>query len=295
MKKFFLLAIAALLLTLSSDFCLAETNATNTNSLPQNQAPLPGSALAEVNDLVSRINVKINSDKNTLPDLADNFKEFDALYAKHKDKGENPDEVAHILIMKAQLLMDFMDKPHPKEALPVFKEIRAKFPSIQVNGDTDGYIAELQRLVDHEEIRNALVPGTQFPDFNETDMNGKPLSISQYKGKVVLVDFWATWCIPCIVKLPEIQKAYEKFHGKGLEVVGINLDENKEKLEQFAKERKLPWPEYFDGKKWANKLAMKYGVDATPTTYLLDRDGKIIKQLDITEDFDAEISKALKK
>jgi peroxiredoxin len=295
MKKLFLLAITTLLLGTFNGLCAAETNASNTNSLPDKQPPPPGSAAAEVNDLVARINAKINDKKNTLADLAEDLKKFDVIYAKHKDKGENPGEILHVLQMKAQLLMDFMDQPHPAEALPVFKEIQAKFPDVQINGDTAGFIAALEHEVNGQKIRDALAPGAAFPDFSETDVEGKPLSISQYKGKVVLIDFWATWCIPCVIKLPEIQKAYDKFHSKGLEVVGVSLDEEKEKLQQFTKQKKLPWPEFFDGKKWENKLAVKYGVNQTPTTYLLDRDGKIIARLNGDEDLDAEISKALKK
>jgi peroxiredoxin len=101
--------------------------------------------------------------------------------------------------------------------------------------------------------------------------------------------------MPCIVKLPEIQKAYDKFHDKGFEVVGVSLDEDKDRLEQFIKQKNMPWPEYFDGKRWENKLAVKYGVDATPTGYLLDRNGKIIKQLTGDDDLDSDIAQALKK
>jgi peroxiredoxin len=295
MKTQFFLATTMLLLAISNGFCATETNTAVTNTPPEHHDPLPGSALAEVNALVGRINAKINDNKNTLADLASDLKEFDVIYAKHKDKGENPGEILHILQMKAQLLMDFMDHPYPAEALPVFKEIQAKFPDVQINGDTAEFIATLEREVNQKKIQEALIPGAVFPDFNETDVDGKPLSISKYKGKVVLIDFWATWCIPCIIKLPEIQKAYDKFHAKGFEVVGISLDEEKEKLQEFTKQKKLPWPEYFDGKKWDNKLAMKYGVNVTPTTYLLDRDGKIIVRLNGGEDLDAEISKALGK
>ena len=101
--------------------------------------------------------------------------------------------------------------------------------------------------------------------------------------------------MPCIAKLPEIQDAYNKFHDQGFEIVGVSLDDEKGRLEQFIKEKKMPWPQFFDGKRWENKLAVKYGVDSTPTTYLLDRNGKVITKLTGSEDLNTEIAEALKK
>jgi peroxiredoxin len=96
-----------------------------------------------------------------------------------------------------------------------------------------------------------------------------------------------------VLELPKIQDAYNKYHDQGFEVVGISLDEDKARLEQFIKQRKMPWPQFFDGKKWENKLAVKYGVEQTPTGYLLDRDGKIIAMPTAEDDLDSEIAKAL--
>ena len=118
--------------------------------------------------------------------------------------------------------------------------------------------------------------GYTVPDFQVTDLDGKPLSVASYKGKVVMIDFWATWCGPCIQELPNLMKAYEKYHGKGFEIIGISLDNEKEKLTTFIKEKNMTWPQYFDGKGWQSDLAAKYGVNSIPATYLLDKEGKII-------------------
>ena len=91
-----------------------------------------------------------------------------------------------------------------------------------------------------------------------------------------MIDFWATWCGPCVEELPNVLSAYEKYHGKGLEIIGVNLDQEKETLTSFLKDKKIPWPQYFDGQGWQNKLAVKYGVTGIPSTYLLDKAGKII-------------------
>jgi len=92
---------------------------------------------------------------------------------------------------------------------------------------------------------------------------------------VVLVDFWATWCGPCVGELPNVLAAYKKYHDKGFEIVGISLDEDQGKLEGFTAAKGMTWRQYFDGTGWDNKLAKRYGVTAIPATYLLDRDGKI--------------------
>jgi len=289
-KQFFLMAILAVSLAPANLFA-AETNLAAANPAAGATNAPDDATLADLKALVTKINDKLTHDKTKESDLADNLKEFDLLLARHQDAPA--EERVHILMMKAQLYMQVLNQP--EKALPIFKQIKADFPTTTVGQHADEVISELEPAVEKAKIRDVLAPGQPFPDFHETDLKGQPLSISQFKGKVVLVDFWATWCMPCIVKLPEIQKAYDKFHDKGFEVVGVSLDEDKDRLEQFIKQKNMPWPEYFDGKRWENKLAVKYGVDATPTGYLLDRNGKIIKQLTGDDDLDSDIAQALKK
>lgn len=292
MKNRLLIALTTFLLTVlySQRVVSAETNRTETTAAPNgtNAAAAVG---ADLKDLVSRINTKLDQDKTNETDLADNIKEFDALLAKHKDAP--PPARAQILTMKANLYLQVLGEP--EKALAVFKQIKSDFPTVRLNGNTDDVINMLQSMVEKNKIRSSLVPGAPFPDFNEQDLEGKPLAISNYKGKVVLVDFWATWCPPCVLELPKIQEAYNKYHDQGFEVVGISLDEDKARLEQFVKEKKMPWPEFFDGKKWENRLAVKYGVEQTPTGYLLDREGRIIATPTAADDLDSEIAKALTK
>ena len=110
-----------------------------------------------------------------------------------------------------------------------------------------------------------------------TSLQGEKVDLAEMKGKVVLIDFWATWCAPCIGELPNVRKAYEAYHEKGFEIIAISLDKegDKEKLENFIKEKELPWAQCFDGLGWETPLVRKYGVAGIPATFLVGKDGKI--------------------
>jgi len=109
-----------------------------------------------------------------------------------------------------------------------------------------------------------------------TDLKGAEIDLEKMKDKVVLVDFWATWCGPCVAEMPNVVTAYEKYHGKGFEVVGISLDEDKAAVEKFVVDNKMPWSQYFDGKGWENELAQRFGISGIPATFLVGKGGKIV-------------------
>jgi thiol-disulfide isomerase/thioredoxin len=109
-----------------------------------------------------------------------------------------------------------------------------------------------------------------------TDLKGKEVDLSKMADKVVLVDFWATWCGPCVAEMPNVIAAYGKYKDKGFEVVGISLDEDKAAVEKFVEERKMPWSQYFDGKGWGNEIAQRFGISGIPATFLVGKGGKIV-------------------
>jgi thiol-disulfide isomerase/thioredoxin len=108
-----------------------------------------------------------------------------------------------------------------------------------------------------------------------TAIDGRAVDLAELKGKVVLVDFWATWCGPCVGEIPHVKAAYEKLHPKGFEIVGISFDKDKAKLEKFVKEKEMTWPQYFDGKFWDNDYGKKYGIQGIPAMWLVDKKGNL--------------------
>ncbi len=120
-----------------------------------------------------------------------------------------------------------------------------------------------------------LKVGAEPFTFSAKALNGQTISPANYKGKVLLMDFWATWCGPCVESVPELRATYNKYHAQGLEVVGISLDEDKSALTSFIKTNKMPWPQVFDGKGWKSAVPNIYGVHAIPFLLVIGKDGKI--------------------
>ena len=118
-------------------------------------------------------------------------------------------------------------------------------------------------------------PGQTAADLSLPDLNGKITTLSELKGKVVLIDFWASWCGPCRRNNPHLSKLYKKYHEKGLEIFGVSLDDDVNSWKKAVKHDRLDWIQVIDDKGWDSAAARLYGVDMIPSSFLLDRHGVI--------------------
>jgi len=245
----------------------------------------------DLNQLIGRINTKIETGKHREKEFTDELKGFDDLFVKYgSDKAGGPRVV---LAMKYQLYLQvFYDQLNAANTLRLLK---ANFPEANTGGVIDKTIEEMQPGIEKQKTRNQWVEGARFPDFNEKDINGKPLSIASRKAKVVLIDFWATWCGPCRQEIPNELEVYKKYHDRGFDIIGVSLDEDRAELDKLLLAAGMNWPEFFDGQATENKLAVKYGIGPIPANYLLDGSGKIIDSNLRGDELEAAVAKALKQ
>ena len=130
----------------------------------------------------------------------------------------------------------------------------------------------LEGLADSSSPSNFI--GQTAMDFQVKDLNGQLLSIDQFRGKVVLLDFWATWCGPCIQEMPNVKQTYAKYKNQNFEIIGISLDRSKAPLESYIEKEGIRWPNYYDSTRQVSNM---YQVRFIPSTFLIDGDGVIRK------------------
>jgi len=137
--------------------------------------------------------------------------------------------------------------------------------------DPEANAAEINAIV-----ANPKMAGEKFAlAFKVKSTKGDELSMEKLKGKVVLLDFWASWCGPCRAEMPEVIRIWKKYGGNSFVIIGINLDDDRQDFESYVKQEGVVWPQYYDGLGWGNKIARLYNVRTIPQTILIDQDGVI--------------------
>jgi thiol-disulfide isomerase/thioredoxin len=209
------------------------------------------------------------------------------LYARSQDREHSPED-------RKQLLDDlksyFADNPepskyavygvqqlgstmeysaNPQDAIPLYRELGPLLAS----SSTEEFARVGQKM--EGAVRRLELPGN-FMEISGRTVDGAQFEWSKYRGKVVLVDFWATWCGPCIGELPNVRKNYDLYHDKGFDVVGISLDSDAKRLEDFVKNESLPWTTIYEGGGWDTPMAVHYGINSIPRAILVDKEGKVV-------------------
>jgi thiol-disulfide isomerase/thioredoxin len=287
-KAILCLAFAACLLTQTG--ALAQTtNTDSTDSTP--------TLYAQLQKLEEQVQAKVQQDKHAEADYTNELKTLDDLIASKKDA--KTDEAVQMTYMKAQLYFEVIED-YDKGA-DIMRQIITNYPNTQYSESAEKIIAKIPLMIEAKKkeaeakkIQDGLAVGTDFPDFSASDLDGKPLSVASRKGKVLMLDFWATWCPPCRAELPNVIQVYKKHHDQGFEIIGVSLDSDRDSLDTFLKKQDgMTWPQYFDGQGWTNNLAVKYGVESIPFAVLIGPDGKIIGKDLRGDDLEDAVSKAV--
>jgi len=171
----------------------------------------------------------------------------------------NRPELAGLLISVAE---GWIDHDRPEKARTLAKEAADGGGPAELQTAAEALLKKLDRLGKPLAIKFKAI------DSREVDLEA-------LKGKVVLVDFWATWCAPCMAELPKVKAAYEKLHAKGFEIVGISLDREKQALEKIVAREKIAWPQHFDDGGEGNKFGEEFGIESIPTMWLVDKKGNL--------------------
>ena len=171
------------------------------------------------------------------------------------------------------------------------KQVREQLAKVM--GNTDAYadfnarfareeqmLQQQQQMQQQQEqlqaAQSQTTDGAVAPEIEQPTPDGGTLALSSLRGKVVLIDFWASWCKPCIAELPTVKAAYDKYKSKGFEIYGVSFDKNKDAWVNAINQHQLPWKHVSDLGWWKNAAAGPYGVQSIPHTVLIDKEGKII-------------------
>lgn len=169
-------------------------------------------------------------------------------------------------------------------------ELEEVYNTLGENVKTSVYGVRIKEKID---VLKSVAVGQPAPDFTLETPEGTPFSLSSLKGKVVVIDFWASWCGPCRRENPHMVEMYNEVHNKGVEFLGVSLDKDKENWLKAIEDDQLTWNHVSDLKYWNSEAAKLYGVNSIPATVLIDQNGTIVAKKLFGDELKAEIEKLI--
>lgn len=231
----------------------------------------------------TKSNIELQELQNNIIELSDQLK-----YIKEQDslsENEFKDRMYRLVNKNKQYRFDYIQKNIDKEqgefillgSFQMFSPdtvilmVDKTRPSFQ-NSDAG------KQLIEYYKPIVQRTAGSKFTDLDLKDLSGKTVKLSDYvgKGKVVLIDFWASWCAPCIREMPDLVKLYDEYKDKDFEIVGISLDDQEETWKNTVDKFNVKWPQISDLKGWKSDVVKQYAIYSIPFTLLVDKDGTII-------------------
>lgn len=183
--------------------------------------------------------------------------------------------------------------PGDTDAVKAIEAYLEKHPSGEFAPLFGNLLSELKTQEELQKNFAKLQPGSPVPDFQATSIDGEPVRLADYRGKVVLLDFWASWCPPCVASMPKLKRLHEQFSEKGFEIIGISADHDEQVLRRFVERMDLPWKQVWVPEPTPGTVMHQYGITKFPTLVLIGRDG-IIRGVDLDgEELEKVISSLL--
>lgn len=247
----------------------------------------------ELAAVTAQLKEKFDAGKTSETDLAGNVASINGLIVQHLKDG-NREQLARLYLLDAHIYADGLKDL--AKARAIWAQVARDFPGTIAAQGAAISLAKLDAQAGAEpgpNVPEGLEVGQKFPGFNQTDIAGQPLSVATHRGRVTMIDFWATWCPPCRAEMPNVIATYGRYHTQGFDIIGVSLDDDQNAVMKFTQAQRMAWPQYFDGKGWDNELAKKYGVQSIPMDYLLDRHGIIIGKELRGEELGQAVAKAL--
>ncbi len=169
-------------------------------------------------------------------------------------------------------------------------ELEGVVVSFDTSLNSSSYVETIKKRID---VLKSVEIGQPAPDFTMNDTTGKPVALSSLKGNVLLVDFWASWCGPCRGENPNVVKAFNEYHQKGFDILGVSFDKDHTKWVKAVKDDNLTWNHVSDLQGWANAAGKEYGIMSIPANVLLDKDQKIVARNLRGEDLTKKLAELL--